>query len=504
MIYHLTDVLREQLNGQKHATVNRFKMFKNGGIQSKIITVAHNPKLHSDMKHHGIGKNKYENMHHYFQCAKNVRNKKISVKKLFSDDSYHISKVRSPDKPNLTFYKIAANKKQAALVRCSNNIIENIVFYDSNGKKIKMRIYDYRGFLSAEKFYDDSGESICSETYFTPRGKVAIEKTCETIDGEITPRQIRLYHRDKELCFDGSDGLITYYLTCILDSKNDIAIIDMNSVLNKPFNDMENQIRKIAVLHNRHTEGNDILKENIIPDYANIFNSLDKYNAIVTLTEKQKKDIAERFHNEKQIFVIPHALSAQQRERAVKINPNNAPKIISIARFDYQKRLEDTIKAFSKVVEKVPNAELHLFGFGPEVEKELRALIAELGLGNSAKVRGYTPDIHKEYITSKIKVVSSRYEGFHLGIMEAISYGIPVVSYDIKYGPSDMIETGVSGFLTAEDPNELAEKMIVLLKNNELYKTLSDNAYKKSFDFSEQEFIRKWKDLIRIVQNQSE
>src|SRR5699024_7254587 len=94
-------------------------------------------------------------------------------------------------------------------------------------------------------------------------------------------------------------------------------------------------------------------------------------------------------------------------------------------------------------------------------------------------------------------VLTSEYEGFGLVITESMTEGTPVVSYNIKYGPNEIITDGVDGYLIKNgDKSMLADRVITLLENNELREKLSRNACNVCESFSEDKYKKNWVNLI--------
>lgn len=254
---------------------------------------------------------------------------------------------------------------------------------------------------------------------------------------------------------------------------------------------------KIYLTHNIHLRkpyhfssviklGNRPVMENMsIPD------------AVVILTNKQKKDIIDRFGNRTNYFVIPHAIK----------KPNDFPsfhkrdlnKIVMLARYHEQKQIDHAIRSFKLVVENSPKKTLEIYGFG-ELEKNLLKLIQELNLQNNVFLKGFNSNPTEVLQTAALSILSSEYEGFGLVILESLANGCPVVSYDLKYGPSDMIEHGSNGFL-AENLNidDLGNKIIEATADESLLKTMSENAYKSVDKFSEESFVANWINMFEQI-----
>jgi len=493
-VYHLNKDFGEMLTAIESNTVKRLQMFKNAGIRSRIITAAHNTSLYDNMKKHGLDENEYENVYDFFQRTWQVKRKKLRIDDLFSSDIYRWNKLSYDHLPGVIDYKVFLSKKRVAYVHFENEILVYVNRFDLNNKRIKRCFYDCRGFLSYERFLNEKEEPVM-EVFYTPRGEKVIEKYYEMNAGKQTLTKIILKAGKTRQEFSDVDAMVAFYLDSVLDADKDYLIIDKNIAYSKALALMSSKVRKAAVLQARHTAGNDTTIDEIITGYSRVFKALNDYNAVITLTEKQKQDIVRRFSNVKQMAAIPPCIPAQFREKCRQVPADNPPKIITVARFNRQERLTLAILAFNDVVKRVPEAELHLFGSGGEVENELRELARTLGL-KSVKFRGQVQDMHSEYLSSKLYISTSEHEGFIPGMLEAAAYGIPAVAFDIKYGPGELIDNGKSGFLTAENPDELADKILLLINDNKLYEEFSKNIYAKALDFSEEKIINKWKKLL--------
>ena len=140
--------------------------------------------------------------------------------------------------------------------------------------------------------------------------------------------------------------------------------------------------------------------------------------------------------------------------------------------------------------------ELHIIGDG-ESRDALAAQIKELLLQDSAVLCPATKNIKEAYQEASILVMSSRYEGFGMVLLEAATAGVPAVSFDCKCGPSEIIKDGETGFLVApSDTASLAEKMLMLMKDEALRKKMGKAAFADSSRFSTETVMKQWTDLF--------
>ena len=137
---------------------------------------------------------------------------------------------------------------------------------------------------------------------------------------------------------------------------------------------------------------------------------------------------------------------------------------MAAGRYAPQKGFDKLINAWSIVVQNHPDWKLYIYGDG-ELRDELQQLINRLQLQNSCFLEHTTSDIAAKYAESSIFVLSSVYEGFGMVITEAMSCGLPVVSFACPCGPKDIIQNDINGLLVEPDNiDQLAEKISILIE----------------------------------------
>ena len=108
-----------------------------------------------------------------------------------------------------------------------------------------------------------------------------------------------------------------------------------------------------------------------------------------------------------------------------------------------------------------------------------------------------TSQIMEKYLESSICVVSSRYEGFSMAIVEAMACGLPVVSFDCPWGPRSIIKNGVDGILVENgNPSALAEGIVSFIRDDNRRKAMADAAHRNVKRFSIDQIALQWKRLF--------
>lgn len=214
---------------------------------------------------------------------------------------------------------------------------------------------------------------------------------------------------------------------------------------------------------------------------------VDKYDEFIVLTEEDK----ENWHNKK-IKSIPNFINFIPEKSS---NCENK-KIISVGRLEYQKGYDILINVWNIISKKYPNWILEIYGEGIERES-LQNKINKLGLEKSFILKGAVKNIQDKYLESSIYVMSSRYEGMPMVLLEAMSYGLPVVSFDCSCGPKDIIKDNEDGFLVEfGNIEQMAEKIEKLISDEEKRKLFGKNARKNVERFSADIIMKEWKELF--------
>lgn len=197
------------------------------------------------------------------------------------------------------------------------------------------------------------------------------------------------------------------------------------------------------------------------------------------------------------IEVIPNA--------AIHVSKNYSEvknkRVIAVGRLDYQKGFDRLIQAWKLVqyTGQFTDWKLDIFGQG-EWREMLQQMIDEQGLQNTAKINPPTNAILNEYVHSSLLVMSSNYEGFGMVLVEAMSCGVPVISFDCKCGPKDIIQTGINGLLVPNgDIQALADAMMKVMEDEAYRKMLSLNARKVVDTYSEQAVMAQWIRLFTSI-----
>lgn len=213
-----------------------------------------------------------------------------------------------------------------------------------------------------------------------------------------------------------------------------------------------------------------------------------QYARFVVLTEEDRG----YWGNLPNMSVIPNANSFVPSGQASLVNK----RAIAVGRYDYQKGFDELIAIWAEVHEFHPDWSLDIFGHGP-LKDQLQNQIDALGLGQVVHLRPPVKHIEQEYLNSSMLVMTSRYEGLPMVLLEAQACGLPLVAYACKCGPRDIIRNGKNGFLVEERNSAvMVEKLVVLMDEEELRKEMGRQALLLLAHFSEDRVMKQWLDLL--------
>ncbi|MBD5232665.1 MAG: glycosyltransferase family 4 protein [Bacteroidales bacterium] len=178
-----------------------------------------------------------------------------------------------------------------------------------------------------------------------------------------------------------------------------------------------------------------------------------------------------------------------------------AKRVIAVGRLDYQKSFDRLIDVWAKVRsdKRSEGWTLDIFGRG-EWKDMLADRISQLGLTDSVTLNAPTDRIADEYATSSMLVMTSHYEGFPMVMIEAMSAGLPVVTFDYKCGPRDIITHNSDGLIVSDgDSDAMAESILALMSDDSRRAALGKRAMSVADRFSEERVMQMWMNLFEKV-----
>jgi glycosyltransferase involved in cell wall biosynthesis len=294
---------------------------------------------------------------------------------------------------------------------------------------------------------------------------------------------------------------VRYYLfkkrfkKALMKIKPDITLSTLRRETNfLPYmNDGSVKIGEFHVTRNSYgmSDGN-VIKRSIKRMWQNNFvKNLSNYSRIVFLTKEEQQMWPELTNT----VVIPNP----RLTRRGKQSSTKAKIAIAAGRYDNQKGFDMLIKAWEGVFKKHPDWELHIYGEGG-LRESLQKQIDDANMTKVCILEHNTPNIEQKYSESSIYVLSSRHEGLPLVLIEAMSCGLPLVSFDCACGPKDIITPDEDGILVkCFDTEGMSEAINSLIEDDEKRKVMGENAYRNSSRYEMEQIATKWDELFNSV-----
>lgn len=231
----------------------------------------------------------------------------------------------------------------------------------------------------------------------------------------------------------------------------------------------------------------DMIKSKLA-DYIDYHINCKRYDRAYLLTQQDKE---ENFPNDKHFRWMWNPSSFAVDKEANK-KGEREHVVIASGRLNYQKDYPALLRSWSLLKSRKNDWRLRILGEGGDLST-LQLLVKDLNIENSVDFVGYSSDVAGEMRKASIFAMTSLFEGFGLVIVEAMSCRLPVVSFDTKYGPRDIIRDGVDGFLVLNrDEKMMAERLYQLMCDEELREKMAANAEQRAADFDVNVIAEMW------------
>jgi len=223
-------------------------------------------------------------------------------------------------------------------------------------------------------------------------------------------------------------------------------------------------------------------------------NAIQKFTELVVLTQNDSNE----WKKYRTSTVIPNSLPFYPSSVGNCTNKT----VISVGRLEEQKGYDLLIEAWKIVAMKFPDWTLKIYGQGT-LHRQLTKQIIEANLQENIMIVEPVKNIADHYLQSSIFVLSSRFEGFGMVLIEAMACGIPAVSFDCPHGPSDIIKNNVDGYLVKNgDIDQLAEKICFLMDNEDKRKSIGQQARQNVTRYDREVIMNEWGKLFnKLLQN---
>lgn len=218
-----------------------------------------------------------------------------------------------------------------------------------------------------------------------------------------------------------------------------------------------------------------------------------KLDAVVVLTKQDAVHYS--FINEKNLFVIPNSLSFERNYKDIY----SQKRVISIGRLSKQKGFDILIDVVEQISKRISDWKFTIVGDG-ELREILKKKIYEKKLEDLIDIIPPTNSVLDIYNSASIYLMTSRWEGLPMVLLEAQACGLPIVSFDCPEGPASVIHNEKDGFLIDfMDVTNMVNKLEILMNNYELRKNFGVSAFEASSYYSPENVYLLWENLLKNI-----
>lgn len=304
------------------------------------------------------------------------------------------------------------------------------------------------------------------------------------------------YMKERALFLDRISNIISNNnIDIVVGTTYDLIVLDViNKIKDKVKTVVESHTSKKYINYSHSVKQKNITKRILYKIYDYRIRRLIKNTSkLITLTKEDSNE----WNGIKQNIIIPNFLNYYpDKSPNYDVTKRHA---ISVGRLSIQKGYDLLLKSWSIAIEKHKDWHLDIYGEGEEYFNLIKTINC-LGINSNVTIHKPTLDIYEKYYESDFYILSSRYEGFGIVLIEAMSCGIPCVAFDCPYGPSDIIKDKENGLITKEgNINSLAKNIIYMIENKKKRIEMGKNAKENVKRFLPENIMPQWKKLFESL-----
>lgn len=495
MIYFITSSETLLTSSIEKAEARRVKMFDFIGQPSRIVTLQYNfDRLDAEKQLDVQGR--VISIFQYFQQL-SFPDDRSAVEKHAVDEALHQPGYEvSADHLSATY----KDKKRVGIGYYHDRLY-SIAYYDRWGFMDHVDYYDY-GCLSYSEFYEDRGRLTLRQYYNSQGVPVLMYYYRGSDDNKPVLTLIRLQRGSDTRIFDTIEEFRAYFFDCLAkDNDNSVFISDRSDFALKAMDLMKTQVPRYQVFHYLFTK--DGQEDGPLYEIYNPIADMLKrgtLNGLISSTAKEARDVSQRFNTSHSYNIPVTSVPTSLLQKTIPFDRRRPGQLIGIARFAPYKRLDQLVNVTIKLHQDLDFVDLKLYGTrdNKDVVAKLDKIVKDNHAENYIHFCEFQQDLTQVYETADIEVLTSEAEGFAMVLLEAQSHACPAVSYDVNYGPSDIIQDRVSGRLVPSGDTDAMYKVLKsLLTNRQQLQEYSGNAQRSASRFSFESISQDWLNFLK-------
>lgn len=487
MNYFISENAFEFNSGTEFSQAARTSMYNSFGNLTLFVTRNYTPVFHRTIKTLGLNDHQVLNMYDFFQEATRVSRVKQNLR-----ESVTIPKKRyvieSPNPDQSLILNEGRTVAKVNVMPATVALMGNVEYFDRFDHIVARDEWDYRGFKSSTAYFHPNGE-VSLQKFYTPVGKVVLEITHMNVQGHLMPTMYKLINYcGANYRFNTENELFTFFMNEQLKQNPGTIILERASMLNT-IQGIKSTKGKYFYLHSSHTN----LKGQLLTTLVELMRGELGFTGIIVATKQQQQDM-------QPLTTLP-VLAAP--DTIVKENKTNllanckSHKILVLGRIAKEKQPQDALHILKSVQASVADATLEFRGYSTDRQllNELDLLIEQLGLKNTVTFGNYVVGKMLDDVIEEAQVLLSTVptEGNGMQNIEAMSHGLPVIAYNVNYGPNTYMSN--EQLVPIGNYNQAANRIVSLFQDDKQWQEASILASQQAQLFTKDSVYKQWQDL---------
>ncbi|MFQ9706661.1 MAG: glycosyltransferase [Limosilactobacillus pontis] len=479
MFFFVNQYLLSSNSSVEHAEIKRVKLFTNHNAAAKLVTRDFDPVLHHTMPRFGLNDHQLVNMYDFFAGTTAYRGQPRHTEDLHLPADYQVGTGNNSR-------EVKDGQRLVAEVFFAGGTVgevNRVDWYDPAGNLTLRQRYDLRGYKAVDAFFGQDGQEFF-ERYYRPDGSTYLERyyVQSVQNTPINSLNVLRGYQGKDYYFDTLDDLFIFFLDELnrTNGGHNIFIADRPAMAIQPVLQMASDARKYLWLPINHVDDGQDLGKGPMNGMLQgpLTSELKKWDGIIVMTPQQARDLQQRLGKQVPILAI-NGVPVERPAAQVAMAARTPGQLIYVGRLGEDKQVSQLLTMFAAIHKQVPTSRLTLYGYGATADvKRYKDQVKEAGLDTVVNFAGYQIDLAPIYDQAQLFVDASRIDAQPLAMGEALSHGVPVVSYDYRYGPASMVKSGVNGeLIPLGSQDRFVDAVVKLLQDPTALQQLSTGAY---------------------------
>lgn len=500
MYYFVNIGITNHMSGIDAAAVDRAVLFGQHQVDYRLVTMNWGNDEVYQLAKHDISAGYLANQFRYFQRVEQATQISMTVKQLpYLADLKRTNHDEASG--NDTFEYIDKTKIEVGYF--DNGNVKSVSFFTKNGRLRQIDQFDSLGFVSMREYYavEGSSNTLFRRDYLDLNGVVQLTAYFKPQLNELVVSEYRLWHyHGHQYYFAGTQAMFAFYLSELMKADpTGTLIVDRSTIVMHAVKQLPSTVKKYFFIHSNHLFNETDSMNSMVNHYhIGALNQAEQglWDGVFVATRRQAQKISDRWPHIK-IFIAP--TSHLKIPALVDVHKREQQKIVIVARISPEKNHSDLLRAMVQLHQSHPQAKLDIWGYANgQHGRDLAKAISDAQANDYIRLCGYTDNVASIYDTATLMAFPTSGEGLGRTLIEAQAHGLPVVSYDVEYGPREIIHNGQDGVLIpARNIEALTDAMAKLLDDHQLWQTISVNAHENSKRYSNEAVWQLWKHFFQ-------